>query len=471
MLKSRFGIWVVFVLLAVAALWWWPGRSDVELQFDPSVTFQTIDGFGGFGAKAVWWKPGPYYDAEFIHRLLEELGITLIRDNIPLSLEPKNDNDDPFTLDLDRFNLTEITSGSDSAIQVHFDYLAALHRAGLEKLMVSVWSPPLWMKYNQHRGNGTERQNSAPPYNSTPDSRSNQLKAEYYEEFAEYCVAYIRLLKARTGIDLYAISLQNEPRFSQFYASAVYSPKALAQLIAVVGRRFEKEGITTKIVAPEDVNYFSAVLRFLQAIIAEPDANRYTSVFAIHNYANDGVKPNQVAPSNWRETYQLASENSKAVWMTETSGFDAQSIDGGMLLATSMYNALHYGNVSAWIYWQISAEGGSSLLVKGEPTWLYDISRQFYRHIRPGAMRYQVRSSDEDVLVLAFRDERRGVDTLVAINYVSQQKTLRLPVADYQVLQTAADRRYQKVSATQGGGGYRLLLPGPSVTTIERPIP
>ena len=65
------------------------------------------------------------------------------------------------------------------------------------------------------------------------------------------CVAYIKIIKQQTGIDIYALSIQNEPRFSQFYSSCVYDGDAMRDLLKVVGKRFKDDGIATKLFLPE----------------------------------------------------------------------------------------------------------------------------------------------------------------------------------------------------------------------------
>ena len=393
-----------------------PDTIPVQISVNTSQQFQTIEGFGGFGAKEVWWSQGPFYDAAFIDRMINNLGITILRDNIPISFEPVNDNNDPELLALDQFNISMDASGADSHLGQHFPYLKAMHDAGLEKLIASIWSPPIWMKHNDHRGNGTNDQNSAPEYTLSPDQNTNQLKLENYEEFAEYCVAYIKLLKQETGIDLYAISLQNEPRFSQFYASCVHSPESLRDLIKVVGARFEKEGIMTKIFAPEDVQSMWHIRQYLDAILQDSLANRYTDIFAIHNYRDNGIDPSDEGPQNWQETYNKALQENKSVWMSETSGFDGSSMRGGLELAKSMYNALHFGNATAWVYWQMSESSDQGFLSNGRPNDLYFISQQFYRYIRPGAIRVSVTDDEDDILSLAFTDPALNTETLILIN-------------------------------------------------------
>ena len=427
-----------------------------------------MEGFGGFGAKEVWWSQGPFYDAAFIDLLIHDLGITILRDNIPISFEPVNDNPDPAVLALDQFNLTMDSPGADSHLGQHFPYLKAMREAGLEKLIASVWSPPIWMKHNDHRGNGTIDQTSAPEYTLTPDQNTNQLKTEQYDEFAEYCVAYIKLLKQETGIDLYAISLQNEPRFSQFYASCVHSFESLRDLIKVVGARFEQEGITTKIFAPEDVQSIWHIRQYLDAILQDSLANAHTDIFAIHNYRDNGIDPSDEGPQHWQETHAKAQQGNKVVWMSETSGFDAATIAGGLELAKSMFNALHYGHATAWIYWQMSESGDQGFLTNGQPSLLYHVSKQFYRHIRPGAIRVEVREAEEDLLALAFQQVNGSGKILLFINTGSSPFEVNL-TGDYasfefQQYLTSETQFHEDLGKSQS----QFTLPSSSILTLVR---
>lgn len=439
----------------------------VEVDIDPQRRYQVVEGFGGFGAEKVWWDSEPFYTDEFVDLMINDLGLTILRDNLPIGFEPVNDNDDPLVIDYSGFNMSEDHPGADSHLGEHIPYLRAMHEAGMEKLVVSVWSPPIWMKHNDHRGNGSdtkERRTSAPPYTYTPDETSNQLRAELYEEFAEYCVAYIRVLKRETGIDLYAISLQNEPRFSQFYASAVYDPKSLVELVKVVGRRFERENIDTRIFMPEDVQSLDAVLSYINALVKDPEASRYTDIIATHNYRSDGIRPSDTSATNWRATLEVTKAHNKQLWMTETSGFEPNTIEGGMRLAKSIYNALKYGEVSAWIYWQM---GGKDFIDKsGNKTYLYDVSKQFYRHIPPDSVRVAANSSHDDLLVVAFEKPNDNTQAMVLINNGDRELTVNLPELFFDssaAVLTNAVYRYQAWSI---GGGV-VEVPPESILSID----
>lgn len=441
----------------------------IKISLDPQTTYQEIEGFGGFGAEKVWWSSPPFYTDSHVDKIINDLGVTILRDNIPGNFEPENDNDDPNVLDLSKFNITDDTPNADSHLGQHLPYLKAMADAGLDKMIASVWSPPLWMKHINHRGNGVNSSSdpgaySAPPYTNTPDENTNQLKVGNYEEFAEYLVAYVKTIKAEVGIDVYAISIQNEPIFSQFYASCVYNADAYRDLLKVVGKRFKDEGLETKFFGQEDVAIFSRIEPFINTINADPEARDYLDIFAIHNYGGDGINPADEAPNNWTKSRQIADANGHQLWMSETSGFD-DSWKGGFALAKSIYNALQFGNINAWVYWQMSDGSDGALIRNGTNTDKYYVAKHFYRYIRPGAVQIASNSDDANVLVLAYKHEANNTSTVLFINNSTTEQIIEMPdpSINYEVFQSDDSQSFADDKTVNNG---RLVLPPQSVTTL-----
>jgi len=63
----------------------------VTVTINRNQQYQTIEGFGGFGAQDVPWSSGPFTSAGYITRLLD-LGVSIIRDEVPTNFEYTNDN-------------------------------------------------------------------------------------------------------------------------------------------------------------------------------------------------------------------------------------------------------------------------------------------------------------------------------------------------------------------------------------------
>jgi len=440
------------------------------LTADPTKKFQSIEGFGGFGAQDVYWGTGPFTSARFVNDLINDLGLTILRDNLPLDFEIVNDNNDPFLTDLTKFHVDGQTPTYGQPLRTHIDYLKSMKAAGLSKLIMSVWSPMPWMKNNNSLTNGTN-QNAAPPYNVNPTSSSNQLRMDMYDEFAEMCVAYVKIIRQEVGIDLYALSIQNEPRFSQSYESCVYNGDALSNLIKVVGKRFHDEGLTTKLFMPEDVGYFDGINGLVQPMLADDVARNYVDIIATHGYAFDGVTAASTDAQTWQAMYNWGKPYNKPLWMTETSGF-SNDFKGAMDLSKAMYTALNYGNVSAWLFWELSQSNIDEFALmstSGTKSKRYYVSKNFYRYIRPGAVRFSIDlSTDAKIYPLAFYNAVSNSTTIVLINDNPTDKVIHIPATalptSYEMFVTSSAHDCEDIGAADLSGN--LILPANSVITL-----
>ena len=431
--------------------------------------YQTITGFGGFGAQDVPWSAGPFTSAEYIGRLTD-LGVTILRDEVPTSFEYTNDNADPFVTDLSKYNLNTAVQGEHNPLGTRLQFLKDAKAAGISTFIATVWSPPSWMKTNNQLGNGTSS-NAAPAYNNSPTSANNQLRTDMYDEFAEMCVAYVKIIKQQTGIDIYAFSIQNEPRFSQTYQSCVYNGEAMRNLLKVVGKRFRDEGLITKLFLPEDVGYLDGVSGMVLPTLNDADARQYADIVAVHGYALDGVTANSPSAQTWQTMYNWGGQYGKPLWMTETSGFK-NDWSGAMALAKAMYTALKFGNVAAWVFWTLSTstlDEYSLMSSAGIKSKRYYTSKNFYRFIKPGAMRVNASANESSgIFPLAFIHTPNQETTLALINDNSTAKVIQLagaglPASFNQYNTTATDNCTDAGIVSSTG---RIVLPASSVVTL-----
>ena len=444
-----------------------PASASVEVTLDVAKTYQAITGFGGFGAQDVYWSNGPFTTDQFVRDMVDDLGCTIIRDELPTSFEIDNDNADPNVTDLTKFNLTRRVVGHHVPFGDRVPHLKALRAAGVQTFITSVWSPAPWMKWNNRIDNGTSA-NSSPAYSRNPTLASNQLKTENYEEFAELCVAYCRIFKREIGVDLYGLSVQNEPRFSQSYQSCVYDGEALRNVVLVVGRRFKKEGITTKLFLPEDVGWLDGVKNMTLPTLNDPEARSYVGIVATHGYALDGVKPASTDAVTWQTMAGWGQPHNMPLWMTETSGYK-NNHEGAMSLAKAMYTALRFGNVSAWVFWSLSTgnlDEYSLMDSRGFKSKRYWVSKQFYRYVRPGAVRVETSSTDDDLLPLAFTKDELPV--LVISNVGTANKAIRVKgdgvSTQYKVFRTSSSENCEEQVIVKKGDP--VTIPAQGVVTL-----
>ena len=421
---------------------------------------QTMQGFGVYGG-----------DLSQVSRLTRDLGIAVHRHEISSGFEPVNDNSDPNTINLSGYDLNEVAR--DQANGPGPEVIKALKAAGVKRFIATVWSPPGWMKRNL-----SDVGSVAPG----GDLVNNRLNFDYAEEFAEYLAAYTMAFKQETGADLYAISIQNELEFNQFFNSAIYSVEEYVRIVKVVGRRFRKEGIATKLYGPENLPQQNNVLNYFNAVLNDPEAAGYHDVYAIHNYDADAITGGNTGARDWQsfynavDAYNRANGTKKELWMTETSGFPEswtkapnEAAAGPIQLAQNLYNALGFGRINAWVWWT-----PEQLLENNRadaPTNLFRISQHYYKYVRHGAVAVgNTVTGSPDVLVNSFRNPDGSV-TVILINKLATPTQVTLSGAGlpgrFQRFVTAENVNFEQLSDATGG---TLTLPATSVTTLYNDV-
>jgi glucuronoarabinoxylan endo-1,4-beta-xylanase len=434
-------------------------QQAVQISTNITEQYQVIEGFGGYGLEKVDWSRGPYYSEKFIDDIVNDLGISILRVGISATgFEPVNENNDPFDTDLDVFR-QNMRNNEDWK---YIDFVRDLLTVDPEiKIIASSWSPPAWMKSNNNVSEG------------------GNLLTKYYQEYAEYIIAYIKLFKEETGGDLYAVSLQNEPTFWEPYNSCQYTPRTYCDLIKVVGERFEMEGLTTKLFYPEEVMVReSDMLGWMTTLNNDIYAREYVDIVAVHGYESSGITAGTIGGQLWEKYYNDYVNfpgYPKQFWMTETSG-EENSHAGAMRQVCGMSNAITHGRLNAWVFWTISGEALDpysltevyDLILNGVKLKKYYVSKNYYRYVRPGARAVESSSTDMDVLVNAFWHEENNTLTYVLINKSDEEK-----IVNFDSYNMATDTRLYRTSATENceeiiipPGSESFLLPPMSVSTF-----
>ena len=316
-------------------------------------------------------------------------------------IEPLNDNDDPNVLDMSKLNKGAF----------NWNEIRGLKANGVETFLLTYWSPPAWMKENLST-------NFQQPAASMWEYSDNKVMLEMYDEYAEDVVAAVKLFKQEADVDLTAIGLQNEPAFCEPYASAILSPTHFAEMIAKVGKRFEEEGITTKLYMAEQVGArmsdgpIYSNQSYLDAIDANPDAKKYSDIFAVHGYGADGVAPGVTPGSaDWANTFAAVNANGKTrqLWMTETSppsdGWNDDFINAGNIVT-----AFESGNVGLWTEWAWDGV----CIDHGKPTQKY-WAQSMFKHIKPGAVRLTSASGNNDILITTWKNDANHNNNIVMV--------------------------------------------------------
>ncbi len=417
-----------------------PARGDTTLvAVDRSTRYQTIDGFGAFLGTGVWNTARQ----DLVLPFVQDLGVTVARFGIiDVDFEPRNDNDNPYVTDFSAFNASAIP----------LDWMRRLKaETAIDKFILTVWSPPAWMKKNRTQA-------------ALPTSGDNFVEERYDEEYAEFLAAIVRVIKEHTDIDLYAISVQNEPQFNEPYASALLSPERMARVLHVVAVRFAAEGIQTKLFMPEALPAQGGIHEYIRQLDLLSEASQGTDIIAIHNYDADGIRVGGAGAQEWSSIAKWANAaRPRQVWMTETSGH-ADTWSGAETLFGNIYNALVYGKASAWVWWTLAETSGNAkfgLVVDNQATSRYAVSRHFYRAAQPGAVRVAT-TFEADILSVAF-DNPDGMVVVVLYNAGKSRLVSCTGAGTFTAAWVSQDGLLSRPAQVEGES---VLLPAGSVATL-----
>ncbi len=398
--------------------------EPVTVSIDKATTYQTVDGFGFFGAHDVWWgSAGNMWNDAWGEKVISDLGITIWRNEY---FPPATPN---ASQDADWAKQKPVVEGLKAKADAH----------GVDlKFIFTVWSPPEDLKWqSSFTWPGDENATRTDALQTTKNGGT--LNPNKYDEFGDWLKDGIALYKD-AGVDLYALSLQNELMFTQTFNSCTYTFEWYNDLLKAVVPQIKADYPEVKIFGSEnmldmegaDINW---PVFYHSNLKADPAASANVDILAVHGY-NDGVAPTSGSGLAERWTNhkeQFSDPKDKTVWMTETSGYADDwlgngTTPGALNLAQDIHAGLYYGNMSAWIWWQgsqLDGIGEFNLMNGTTGGKKYYASKHFYRYIRPGAVRIKAESSDSDkVFITAYRHDANDTYTLVIINSGTADKPI-----------------------------------------------
>ena len=247
-------------------------NNNSIIEIDSTKTFQTVDGFGysltGGSAFLINKMDEASKNSllnEFFGAGESSIGVNYLRISIGAS-----------DLDAAVFSYDDLAAGQTDLSLSNFslskdtvDLIPVLKKILAInpnlKIMGSPWSAPVWMKDNG-------------------SSIGGSLKPEYYSVYAQYFVKYIQAMAAK-GINLHAITVQNEPQHGGNNPSMVMSALQQGEFVKNhLGPAFRNAGITTKIVV-WDHNCNNP--NYPITIMDDPAAKAFVDGSAFHLYEGE----------------------------------------------------------------------------------------------------------------------------------------------------------------------------------------
>lgn len=458
-----------------------------QVRLDHTRKYQVIEGFGT--SLNTWHADvaAAYQQDDFQAIYLNTLGATALRINLWAGVSTAIRER---WQDIDWRSFRFDGPGAQGQITVAVARRLYAVSQGKLRIIASVWSPPTWMKVNASMGNGhPQHKNYALNFASSlergnwtapaPDDVSaerytyigrNKLRRDRYHHFAKYLVEWIRYFRS-LGVELYALSPTNEPRFSHWFDSCVYTPNEYAELLEVIAWMLANQAEPAMpFFGPEHMAWdVTGNSDYLDAVARRPSAKRSLAAIAAHGYT-DGYTSDQRRESTTAFT-RLAAKYGEKIWITE-GGFGGHEWPKPLSqLATALLYALRDGGISLLTPWQTLTRQPDEhgLMSLDGPTKKTYVAMQFWRFIRPGMVRIGLETAGT-LDAVAFEDAARETTIVVILNryHVIMPISLKLHGRRQMEIDAAfitdASRNCAKISARYDQ--HIFVIPAEAVVTL-----
>ncbi len=317
-----------------------------------------------------------------------------------------------------------------------------------------------------------------PPANLAESGGSNgklHIPKSNYAAYAEHLNSFGQYMKDN-GVDLYSISVQNEPDFAEDWT--YWSTDETTDFIANYGDKIT----STRLMSPESFQYApenaswvpDGGKKFYRKILNNAKAMANCDVFGTHMYGT---------ARSWMDFPDL--ENSgKEIWMTEvyvpnSEADSANRWPESVKVAQNIHNAMVVGNMSAYTWWYIRRSYGL-MTEDGKISKRGYCMAQYSKYVRPGAVRVDATELPEGeptgkeenaVYVSAYKGDNNQV-TIVAVNatdteYTENFKVDGASISDVDRYRTSASENIAPtLNMDFNGDNFYAQLPANSVSTF-----
>jgi glucuronoarabinoxylan endo-1,4-beta-xylanase len=273
------------------------------------------------------------------------------------------------------------------------------------------WTPPAGFKSTNDIYDSGEATDGGIDGGSYLGSGNNITNINYASQIANYVAS----MKNTYGVNLYAISVQNEPDADvTTYEACQWTGAQIHDYVTNLYSALAAQGLSsTKIIVPESESWSGDEALFTPTL-NDPITAADVSIVADHDYvANNDVGDQTTPPA--------LPTSGKALWETEVallSGSDS-SIANGVYYAQRIYEYMTQANANAYHYWWLvaSGEGNEGLLdTSAAITKRLFTFGQYSRFVRPNFYRIDATSSQQSELISAYKDSASPAFAIVVVN-------------------------------------------------------
>lgn len=383
--------------------------------------YQTIDGFGGMNHPE--WMGSDLTDAQRQKAFgngKDELGFTILR----IFVNP----------DSNQWNKAVPTAK-----------FASQHGV---KVFASPWEPPSNLAESDSNGGKLH------------------LPKSNYTAYAQHLNNFGNYMKNQ-GVDLYAISVQNEPDFASEWTR--WSTDETTDFLA----NYADKITSTRVMSPESFQYAPETAswvkdggkKYYTKILNNQKAFANCDLFGTHFYGTQRA---------WMDFPALESCG-KPIWMTEVyvpnSSSDADTWPEALDVAENIHNGMTVGNMSAYVWWYIRRSYGP-MKENGNISKRGYMMAQYSKFVRPGDVRIDATEQPtQNVFVSEYKNDADQV-TIVAVNKTTSEYNQSFSMGSGESIsgvtryRSSGSENLAKSEISFNGTGFAAQLPAQSVSTF-----
>ncbi|MBR2154513.1 MAG: hypothetical protein IJ901_07865 [Bacteroidaceae bacterium] len=454
-----------------------PPTDTLSYMVSPQLVRQRFD---GWGVSLCWWagQCGKWTDRridEIVTWLVSPTGLNYshFRYNIGGGDDPQNRHCTPHHMGGGKGLRAEMEGFKDFSGDVyHWDRDAAQRK--------------IMLKIKEKRPDAVFEafSNSCPYYmtysgcvSGNVDGGKDNLKPEYYEEFAHYLVDVCKHYKDEYGIEFKTLEPFNESVTGFWYAGGPqegchFDYQSQIAFIRVLEPILRESGLSTVISASDETNVGLSVQGFKE----------YRSAGVLPLVGQWNTHTYQASNADRARLALLAHQEDIPLWMSET-GSGGNGIGGNLSMAQRLIDDMRYIQPEAWIDWQYMEEANDQwCTIRGsfaDQTYNkvknYYVRQQCSRFIRHG---YDIVTSlcpqslaavnaDRDTLVLVLLNEGAKAVHNIDLSLFSHVP----PLSAIKAYRTSAN---ENLTLTRSGVSMKenvlkVVMPAQSIMTLVIP--
>ena len=298
------------------------------------------------------------------------------------------------------------------------------------KFFSSSWTPPGWMKLE------TSSSKSYP--NNDLLLKGGKLNDDYIDDLAKYYTRYLEEY-AKLGINIYAMTLQNEPELEINYPSCNMTSTQEAKLAKAIKDEVSKsavlkeKGVNPKLWAFD--HNFSSAMSFMNTAFSYDYGMESIDGVAFHDYGGEPTAMTEMKNKYPSKTMNLTE---RSVWGTQGADRITQYFRNNAESYNSWVTMLD-SNIATH-QWVGTPDPTSFVQDANDPNnyWATPevyIASQFSRFIRPGYVRIGSNyGSSSTVTNVAFKDTETGKIVMVVTNQTDEKQAFKIVCDGTQII-------------------------------------